>query len=247
MDNNVTYRQLDNQQKSKGCPIGSKFGRLTTIGLPYRDNSKTKIDCNCSCGNSVSVRLDSLKAGNTKSCGCFQKELTASRKYAKTHGLSKDAHSGKPCVFYSTVKSAYSRCYNEKYSCYHRYGGRGITVEFKDEVEFINFIKNELPGWSPEMSLDRINNNLNYSKTNLRWATNQEQSLNRGLNSNNKSGVKFLSRHGALDAWQVRIKQRDINISKLFTDNKFGSKELAKQSAIQFIAEMVVEYDIPTY
>ena len=61
---------------------GQVFGRLTVLeeapapteyttykGLWYR--------CRCQCGNTVVVRRDSLVSGNTKSCGCLQREHIA--------------------------------------------------------------------------------------------------------------------------------------------------------------------------
>ena len=63
--------------KSCGCYrsprvdlTGEKFGRLTV--QEWAGNGKWK--CLCECGNTVLVQTDNLKSGNTKSCGCYQKE-----------------------------------------------------------------------------------------------------------------------------------------------------------------------------
>ena len=60
---------------------GKKFGRLTVL---YRDLTKPKGHghkaywvCQCECGNTVSVKSHCLLSGETKSCGCFQKEQTS--------------------------------------------------------------------------------------------------------------------------------------------------------------------------
>ena len=54
---------------------GMKFGRLTVIG---RHGSNKRGDamwlCRCECGNEVVVRGDSLRSGDTTSCGCLRKE-----------------------------------------------------------------------------------------------------------------------------------------------------------------------------
>ena len=47
-----------------------KFGRLTV--LEYAGNSSWK--CKCDCGNIKTIKTANLKNGNTKSCGCLQKE-----------------------------------------------------------------------------------------------------------------------------------------------------------------------------
>lgn len=67
---------------------GKTFGRLTVSKRTGNRNSRAVVwICDCSCGNTVSVRGGCLKSGNTKSCGCLQKEQ-ASKRFT-IHGLSK--------------------------------------------------------------------------------------------------------------------------------------------------------------
>ena len=49
---------------------GQVFGRLTV--LDWEGNGKWR--CRCECGNEILVQTDNLKSGNTKSCGCLQKD-----------------------------------------------------------------------------------------------------------------------------------------------------------------------------
>ena len=57
---------------------GQKFNRLTAL---ERDIEATKFHsdtywkCQCDCGNVVSVGLQRLQKGKTKSCGCYRKEV----------------------------------------------------------------------------------------------------------------------------------------------------------------------------
>lgn len=53
---------------------GQKFGRLTAI---KRDTSRKGVYwiCKCECGNTKSIKSDSLRSGTSKSCGCLQSEL----------------------------------------------------------------------------------------------------------------------------------------------------------------------------
>jgi hypothetical protein len=53
--------------------IGKNFGRLTAIKRK-RENNRTYYYCKCKCGNELWVRADCLTSGNTKSCGCLDKE-----------------------------------------------------------------------------------------------------------------------------------------------------------------------------
>lgn len=57
---------------------GRRFGRLVALNIDTEttDNSNGKVyyNCQCDCGNMVSVRSDSLVDGNRISCGCIQRE-----------------------------------------------------------------------------------------------------------------------------------------------------------------------------
>jgi hypothetical protein len=80
-----------------------------------------------------------------------------------------------------------TRCRNEKQNSAYRYVNRGITIDPLWE-HFPQFFADmgERPSGH---SLDRINNDLGYSKDNCRWATQQTQCnnkrSNRLLTSNN--------------------------------------------------------------
>ena len=72
------YRQL----KPKINLTNQKFGKLTVI--EYIGSSKWK--CICDCGNESIVQTDNLRNGNTKSCGCYQKEQTSKANFQSLIG-----------------------------------------------------------------------------------------------------------------------------------------------------------------
>jgi len=85
----------------------------------------------------------------------------------------------------STWCALRKRCDNPKTSYFFRYGGRGISYDPKWK-SFKNFLADM--GVKPDgMEIDRINNDLGYSKENCRWVT-------KSVNGFNRTQVK--SKHG---------------------------------------------------
>jgi len=55
---------------------GQKYGKLTVISkAESRVKGRTYWLCECDCGNTLEVRGDSFKKGNTRSCGCLKKNI----------------------------------------------------------------------------------------------------------------------------------------------------------------------------
>jgi hypothetical protein len=89
------------------------------------------------------------------------------------HGLSRTSE-------YKSWQDMRQRCYNPKNKFYPYYGGRGITVCIEwHSFEIFIYQMGLKP--SKEYSLDRINNDGNYEKSNCRWATKKEQIHNRQI------------------------------------------------------------------
>jgi len=73
------------------------------------------------------------------------------------------------------------RCYNNNAPNYHNYGGRGIRMSPEWFYSYKKFYEDMNPRPSPIYSLDRINNDGDYSKENCRWADPTTQVLNSRL------------------------------------------------------------------
>lgn len=73
------------------------------------------------------------------------------------------------------------RCDNQNNKQYKDYGGRGITYP-KEWRDFCKF-KYDM-GWSYKegLTIDRIDNDKNYSKENCRWVTRKTQNRNKRCN-----------------------------------------------------------------
>lgn len=56
---------------------GERFGRLIVLSQSENKGGRTMWLCKCDCGNEVVVTTQSLRRGDTKSCGCFRRESVA--------------------------------------------------------------------------------------------------------------------------------------------------------------------------
>lgn len=68
------------------------------------------------------------------------------------------------------------RCKNQNNKDYKYYGGRGIKCEWKN---FEDFWKDMESSYAEDLTIDRINNDGNYSKENCRWVASADQQKNR--------------------------------------------------------------------
>lgn len=67
---NIRERQTKNLS-------GRKYGRLSAIKIVRHYKGMAVWLCKCDCGQTIEVNSGSLLSGNTKSCGCLSKELSA--------------------------------------------------------------------------------------------------------------------------------------------------------------------------
>ena len=97
---------------------------------------------------------------------------------------------------YKVWSNMKTRCTNEKYNGYHRYGGRGITFD-ENWKTFEGFYKDMGKDYKEGSQLDRINNDGNYCKENCKWSTREEQANNRHTNKL----ITYQSETKTLEQW----------------------------------------------
>lgn len=101
------------------------------------------------------------------------------------------------------------RCYDEKFKHYNNYGGRGIKVCDRWLGDFANFVADV--GCRPkDHSLDRINNDGNYSPENIRWADRVTQNGNTRA-TQRSTGVPGVSRN-ASGGYRARFKRNGVEV-----------------------------------
>jgi hypothetical protein len=191
---------MSNQLKIEGL----RFNRLTVLSYEYT-KSISFFKCLCDCGNVKILSGSLVKNGYIKSCGCYRDEKVRIAN-KKNNPVRNDRE-------YHVWASIKSRCYNKNTKQYKNYGGRGITMCKTWINSYSKFIEDMGKKPTPKHTIERIDNNLGYCKSNCKWATYTEQANNRRGNIKVKhipTGMIFNSISSAADNFGL-IKGSIIN------------------------------------
>lgn len=157
---------------------GQRFGKLIAIERCGTDKWQNALwKCKCDCGNETVVKCNNLRSGMTLSCGCLKREN------ALKHGGS---HTRLYRIWHGIIR----RTEDSKRKEYANYGGRGIRMCQEWRNDFAAFREWALNnGYSDDLSIDRIDNNGDYTPSNCRWVSKYEQ-------ANNRTDTRYLTLNG---------------------------------------------------
>lgn len=174
-----------------------KYNRWTIVSYdaPYKVFSngnkkplrKRQVVVRCECGYEGLRVYSDLKTGNTKSCGCLQREKAsaAAKKTNTTHG-----HGVEKKRLYNIWRLMRQRCNNPAATGYKDYGGKGIQIaaEWDDFACFSEWALSN--GYSDELTIDRVNVDGDYCESNCEWVTRSENISRRNRSEKNKGTKK---------------------------------------------------------
>ena len=165
--------------------VGQKFGRLTVLAFGKKGRREIYALCKCECGNLSCCGVQNLKSGHSTSCGCLRRELLVARQREKmtSHGLSRHP-------LYWTWINMVARCYNKNHAHYPDYGGRGIAV-CDEWLSIEGFVASAPKGRLANLTLDRIDNDGDYTPQNCHWAS-------RIIQGNNKRNNVLIDHNGEI-------------------------------------------------
>ena len=194
---------------------GQTFGLWTVESFNGMNAIKqSTYNCRCVCGTPRIVAAQPLSTGKSKSCGCNK---AASISKAKTkHGMA-------GTKVHQAWMDMMRRCTNPKTQRWDIYGGRGIKV-CDEWLIFENFYR-DMGDPAPGLSLDRIDEDGMYQKSNCKWATVQEQNSHLRVERNVHTGL-YQSRHPAWNtpeykSWvsmRSRCSSRNKHMRHLYAD-----------------------------
>ncbi len=178
---------------------GTRVGRwLVVRRLANSERGGTQWLCRCDCGTEREVGGIRLRDASSQSCGCLRADVSSSGNFKHGHSPS----GRQPSPTYQSWVGMTQRCGNPNHKNFSDYGGRGISV-CERWSKFADFLA-DMGERPPGMSIERVNNDGDYEPGNCKWASVEEQALNK----RSSRIIEFNGRRMTLGEWA-----NDLDIS----------------------------------
>lgn len=169
--------------------IGKVFGDYT-VGDVRKHKGTTCFVGVCSCGEFVAKPCGALlSAGGYSCCHWYNKVLNKPSGKLREH-------------LRSLHRNMMQRCHNPSNKGYVDYGARGIEV-CERWHSFPLFAKDMGEYYQKGLSIDRKDSNGDYTPENCCWSTMADQSRNKTIYKNNKSGFMGVVFNKKQQAWRA--------------------------------------------
>lgn len=104
--------------------------------------------------------------------------------------MKHEMHGKRHTRLYRIWANIKTRCYNQRDPHFSRWGGKGVKMCEEWKNSFNSFYTWAISnGYTDKLTIDRIDNNGNYTPSNCRWVTVAEQ-------NRNKEHVRFITYNG---------------------------------------------------
>ena len=218
--------------KGDDVQIGSSYRMLTAIKIEKINQKRTIVYIKCDCGNYGFMPLYLFRCHNLRSCGC-------QLRVCNSHGFSRSR-------IYSIWRGINNRCSIPTCTTYSKYGGRGIKVckewERNTPNAFMNFYNWSIEnGYNNLLTIDRIDPTKDYTPSNCRWATYNQQNSHLQIKKNKSGyrGVKeYIGIKGIYYYPKITVEGKEISLGH------YTHKKDAVEARNKYIIDNQLDYPI---
>jgi hypothetical protein len=199
-----------------------RYWRLVVLEFyDKRKNRHPRYLCKCDCWNEKIIDMYHLLDWHSKSCGCYRKDMQWTQ--TLSHWMSETR-------FFHTYHNIKNRCSYISNPMFKHYWWRWISYSWVSFDDFYNdmyksYNEHVIEHWEKNTTIERIDNNLWYSKENCKWATQMEQTRNQRTNINITHNwvtkiLKDWAQELGIEYWT--LKQRYHKWVDLFTNKMYA-------------------------
>lgn len=245
----LNYDQEDELSKTR-IPIGTKCSHITVIEYLGNEVRRKKAPnggfcsvkehwylCKCDCGNQELLAftertLKSAKKGDfTLSCGCMTEKHNEFLRDPNNSYVKKYKYNARNSDVGQHLWHMRGRCYNPNDISYPNYGGRGIGIcdEWNNQIDGLNNFGDwmyNVAGYTDDMkgkvSINRINNDKDYSPENCHLSYTKEQNNNTSYNNN----IDWYGQIYTMSEFSKRFEVSKYSLRTKYAERKHSLQEI---------------------